>query len=327
VVCVPRRNRSCLAYKRRGAFTKKPRNTCGKARGCSRTNVAEQQARVKMKESLFVLLVMLLAPWCWAGGSSKQCIQFEVVNASNLDTSQYTVVGPNLILNQHNELVLTDPNVVQGPNFTTIQGVTYSYYGEPICIAIIDCGAAGTGSVNVSILNVQSLRTFSDIVLKEVCSNYGVFFGCVDTAYVPLNETEPVPPGFVGGEFGDELVIQYTSSEPIDGSRKAYSQAIWLSCKELEYWDYELISTLMVEDSLSRNIRQLTALREQIVQLQNTLFGGSTTCEDFGANGNLAAVATESFEFLDCIVDRYTDAVHFYSEVAQYAPTNISSSP
>lgn len=259
-----------------------------------------------------VVFIAILYALCSAA-DNKQCIQFEVVDPENLDPALYTVVAPNLILNQHNELVLTSP-AVQDANFTRIQGVTYSYYGDPICIAIIDCGEAGTGSIQVSISNVQSLRVFSGIELKEICSNYGVFFGCVDTAFVPLNDTEPVPQGFVGGEFGDELVIEYTPDHLINGS-VPLTYPIWLSCKELEYWDYELISTLMIEDALNRNIRKLQNLKQQILGVQALLFNNTVKCEDLGIEADLAPVAMESFEFLDCLVDRYTDATHFLSEV------------
>mgnify|MGYP007061218758 CR=1 FL=1 len=104
-----------------------------------------------------------------------------------------------------------------------IQGVSYSYYGEPICIAVIDCGAAGAGSVEASVLNVQSGITFTNITLSEICSNPGVFFGCVDTAYFAPNSTETVPPDVVVGEFGDELRVQYTSSRPISGQIRSFS--------------------------------------------------------------------------------------------------------
>ncbi len=36
------------------------------------------------------------------------------------------------------------------PNFAIIQGVSGTYYGDPICIAIIDCGAAGKGQSLIS---------------------------------------------------------------------------------------------------------------------------------------------------------------------------------
>ncbi len=75
---------------------------------------------------------------------------------------------------------------------------------------MIDCGSAGQGSVNISIENIQSARLFTGIALKEICSNDGVFFGCVDTAFIPDDVQEAIPPGFVVGVFGDELRITYT---------------------------------------------------------------------------------------------------------------------
>jgi hypothetical protein len=104
-----------------------------------------------------------------------------------------------------------------GENMSLIQGVSYSSYGDPICVAVIDCGAAGAEQVHASIKNVQSGRVFEGVVLKEICSNPGVFFGCVDTAYQTLTSPDPIPADIVVGEFGDELRIQYNSSSPIDG--------------------------------------------------------------------------------------------------------------
>jgi len=264
---------------------------------------------------VFCLSVVVQVSVIWATCPTM----FGYINPESFDPTQYHQVGPNLYLDQHNELVLTDSRLVQVANFTWIQGVSYSYYGDPICIAVIDCGAAGDRIVNVTITNVRSKRIFQGIELQEICSNPGVFYGCVDTAFIPESAQEAIPPGFVVGEFGDELVISYTSSEPLQGSRQTFTQSIWLSCKELQFWDYEMISTLMLEDSLSRNIRKLTTLKDKIVLLQNQLFSNPEgTCEDIGMKIDLAPAAMESFEFLECVMDRYTESLQFLTEVTQY---------
>jgi len=261
------------------------------------------------------IALLLLVAFCASVSAQSQCGHFEVVNPDDLGVG-YTEVGPNLILNQHNELVLTDPTIVQGTNFSIIQGVSATYYGDPICIAVIDCGAAGSGSVQVSIYNIQSARVFTGIELKEICSNDGVFFGCVDTAFIPDDVQEAIPPGFVVGVFGDELRIQYVTS-PVAGHSTTLSYSVWLACKEHEYWDYELISTLMVEDAISRNIRKLTTLREKVSALQSTLFDNDNgRCEDIGMKVDLSPAAMESFEFLDCIIDRNVEATHFLTEIS-----------
>jgi len=75
----------------------------------------------------------------------------------------------------------------------------------------------------------------------------------------------------------------------------------------------------MIEDSLQRNIRKLELLKEKISALQGLLFQNSQRqCEAIGTNEDLAPAALRSFEFLDCIVDRYTDARQFLTQVLSF---------
>ena len=80
----------------------------------------------------------------------------------------------------------------------------------------------------------------------------------------------------------------------------------------------------MIEDSLQRNIRKLELLKEKISALQGLLFQNSQRqCEAIGTNEDLAPAALRSFEFLDCIVDRYTDARQFLTQVLSFLSTTF----
>jgi hypothetical protein len=134
--------------------------------------------------------------------------------------------------------------VTTAQNFTHIQGVSGSFYGEPICVTIFDCGAAGAGSTSVEVVNRQR-NVVTTFEIEEICSNDGVFFGCVETAYVPFNDTNaPDPTTIVSGEFGDELVVRYTSSQPID---------------EVGHQQYEMSGTF-VTFIICESIREITMI-------------------------------------------------------------------
>ncbi|KAL6065592.1 hypothetical protein QOT17_010055 [Balamuthia mandrillaris] len=225
----------------------------------------------------------------------------------------YSVVGPNLVLNKNGKLVLTQGQSAGG-DFAIIQSVTGTIYGEPLCVTVIDQGAAGSGSISgVTIKNVQRDTQLIFPELDEVCSQEGVFFGCINTASTPVAELPPA--GAIAGDFGDELQVSYNSSNP--GAPDVEPYSVWLSCGETEEFSFELISTLMIKDSIARNRRKLEGLKRKVEFVQSVLFDNDASCEAIGVLVDLAPAALESFKFLDCIVTRHTQAREFLEDISR----------
>ncbi len=144
-------------------------------------------------------------------------------------------------------------------NFAHLQGVSNSYYGSPLCVLIIDCGAANEGTLpSPAVLSLSffgkhlgasfqstsrrrsptstgtrrsrsTWRPFArrmafSLVLYSCFSNglstwphsFVRASGCVDTSFVAASGWV-MEENVIGGEFGDELEISYSPSQPIDG--------------------------------------------------------------------------------------------------------------
>jgi len=249
------------------------------------------------------------------------CSEFRIVDGWDLENlpEGYQVVGPNLILDDYGKLVLTDTRLVQTDNFTIIQGVTAGLWGDPLCMAVIDCAAAGRGHVEANVVNVQRDLSFGPVVLEELCSNPGVFFGCVDTNCVPADlSPDEFPLDAVGGEWGDELKVLYTSLGEIGGEQVQFEWSVWLASREHPYWTFEHVTDLMIRDSIRRNINKLQGLKKSIERLSDLLYNGDEDCEEIGLATSLEDVSIASWGFLDQIESREQSARNFLKDVAQY---------
>lgn len=268
-----------------------------------------------MKSSflLFIYLINFIIILCNAQNCDivdPTSCSFKVINAEEPLPEGYQNLAdagfPNIILDNEGRLAITDSNLIQGPEFALIQGVSASAYGEPICAVIVDCASSGNDTIVADIENVSNNRSFTPFTLYEVCSNPGVFFGCVNTQH----ESSTAAPEIVTGDFGDEIKISYTS---VSGS--IYEWSVWLRCRPNQYWSYEEISSLLIRDGLVRNIEKLEKLKKKILKTQELLFESDVECEDIGQLINLAPAAISSFDFLECIGTREDQASEFLGHI------------
>jgi hypothetical protein len=279
-----------------------------------------------MKGSLLFLLSILLGVSLVAGQCPTFDRIFNYTVGMNLPWGFYETGIPNIILNEHNQVVRTDNEPGQPMNFAALQGVSYTYYGAPICAVVFDCGANESSSVSATVSNVNTNQTW-ELVLNSLCTQPGLFFGCIDTSYNPPAGDDPGV-DVVVGEFGDQILISYTSAQPISGDTPMeFQYSIWLTCQETQNWTFETISSLMLQDSISRNLKKLYNLQSKILLIQEILFGSENiTCEDISTLVNLSPAALSSFEFLDeCIIYRNIDASAFLSHVEQIDANNYQT--
>ncbi|ELR18343.1 uncharacterized protein ACA1_119730 [Acanthamoeba castellanii str. Neff] len=268
------------------------------------------------------LLGLLMVALFVVAASGKQCATFD--RLMDYDPTAplppgYSETGiPGVILNEHNKVVRIDSEPGQPANFAHLQGVSNSYYGSPLCVLIIDCGAANAEHITAAVTNVNRNDTPVQFNLEALCSQDGLFFGCVDTSFVPASGWA-MDENVVVGEFGDELEISYSPAQPIDGVFVDFRYSVWLSCKEHKEWTFETISDLMLKDAIARNVKKLNKLKEKIALLQNILFESTEhSCESISNVVNLAPAALHSFQFLDeCIIDRNSQAADFLTRVNQ----------
>jgi len=212
---------------------------------------------------------------------------------------------PNIVLDAEGKVTLPcAPTVTDSGYFVPeVLSVVYSYYGEPICAVIVDCNMAGVGQILPTVTNNDRQETLT-FVAEELCSNPGVFFGCIDSAFGHKLELSKIGAAgkVVTGEFADTLTIGYT--DPYGFSSPSVS--IWLVCGNQPHWSFDLISSLMLRDAFNRSIEKLTSLRTKILQVQGLLFNNAQDipCEEIGQATDLAGTALDFFNFLECLGDR-----------------------
>jgi len=242
------------------------------------------------------------------GGGNVTCDQFNIYVPGTPLPDGYqdlTDILPNIVLDQEGKVTLPCPPSLSADGLFVplILSVQYSYYGEPVCAVIVDCNVAGVGQIFPTVTNVGRGQSLT-FVAEELCSNPGVFFGCIDSAYG--SRLSPARQGASGtvltGEFADTIEVSYT--DPYGFSSNSYQ--IFLTCGNQPYWSFDLISSLLLRDAFNRSIEKLVNLREKILNVQGLLFDNveNIPCEEIGQATDLSQTALSFFNFLDCLGNR-----------------------
>jgi len=241
---------------------------------------------------------------------------------------------PGIVLSPEGKLVLLEPpiskNASEARSFVGIQGISATFYGEPICATIVDCGFAGNGSIYAYVYNVGRNETFGPFELSEVCSNPGVFFGCIDTVFALPSQNVGSFGGVGGspvvlGEIGDELEVVYISSilDTTAGGNVvnvSFDSPVYLTCNQTRHWNFTFVSRLLLQEKLETNRLKLVKLLSQLERLNGDLFGAEQfigKCEYVGRATDLSTISLQSFNFLDCLDGRKEDAAFFLDFLTQ----------
>eukprot|EP01090_Pellita_catalonica_P008774 TRINITY_DN19841_c0_g1_i1.p1 TRINITY_DN19841_c0_g1~~TRINITY_DN19841_c0_g1_i1.p1 ORF type:complete len:467 (+),score=57.35 TRINITY_DN19841_c0_g1_i1:121-1521(+) len=239
------------------------------------------------------------------------CVEFEIIDGWKPlpygFVSLHDAGLRNIVLDAEGQLALTDPKIEFSQTMHYIQDVSHTTVGSPICATIIDCTQAGAGSISAQITNVHDEPALftRNFVLEEVCSNPGVFFGCIDSEDCEDEIESPHDTSKIQSCFGDELQVTYRDSE--------YS--VWLRCVDTKYWSYEQVSHLLIRDGIARNVAKLEKLKRKIGEVQDILFDSDVNCEDIGQVVNLSPTAISAFDFLQCLGTREENAEDFLLQV------------
>lgn len=247
---------------------------------------------------------------------SQECC-FDNLGGMPNEGRGYTQVG-NIWLNARNQIVLTDPNLVQDQDTSVLLDVSVSVWGEQVCSTLIDCGAFDPLVDRLDLfvdVMAYNVRTQESVLFRANHipgnANRGVFFGCVNTTatlgVTPLENA-------IYGQFGDELRIIY---QPVVGDPCYFP--VWPSCKATEHWSYGEITYLMADDVIRRQVRKLQNLKNKVQYLKNRLFTEEApTCEDWARHVvDLSPLALSSFAFLEALNVRNINADGFLDFVLQ----------
>ena len=235
---------------------------------------------------------------------------------------------PGLYLDQEGRIVLpcnlssaVDSTGGNNSSVPVVLTASASSFGTPICAVVIDCRDTGVGNITLVATNVRLNETVA-FQAQELCSQPGVFFGCVDTAYVAAGNPIPSSSSYseptIIGQFGDQFVISFNTISGLQSNR----YGVYPTCGTGGTYPYEMVSSLLLQDAYNRTITKLSNLRNRLLIAQALLFNNAQgiPCEDIGQATDLSQTALEFFNFLECIGNRQVAELTFLNELARLAP-------
>jgi len=211
-------------------------------------------------------------------------------------------------------------------NIPIILSASASVFGTPICVLAVDCPDTGRGSITLNARNNRNNQSVS-FTAEEICSQPGVFFGCVDTAYSSATNatTTSYDEPTISGQFGDQITLSYSS---VNTPAQSNNYQVYVSCSySADGYAYQQVSSLLIQDAVNRTMAKLAALRRRIVLAGELLFSNAEgiPCEEIGQAADLSQTALEFFNFLECLGNREAAEASFNNRFAALKPRELGA--